>query len=115
MKKIYLLTVILLLFFSATIAQTTIDKYCIVKFSNLRFEKENVSIKVTFGQKDSLFSFKDPSIITNLKMVENQTTLADAFNYLGSIGWTYLNQFPWAFTGEFLFCFKKSFDKSELK
>lgn len=115
MKTWYLLTVIFLCVGATSEAQNKVDKYLILKVNRVKFADENVTVKIDFGSNGSLFSFKDSSIVRDLKMVEKQTTIPDAFNYLGSLGWMYKEELKPVLTNEFLFIFKRVFDTSELK
>jgi hypothetical protein len=59
---------------------------------------EKVNPKIQFGQVDSLFSFKNPAVMENLKKVNSLKTRVDVLNYK-SVS---------------LYIFRRNFDVSEL-
>ena len=80
------------------------------------------SFKLYVGTEDSLFSFKDVTILTQLRKVEERTALVDAFNYLSRLGWQYvgLSSLLNGGSGDLKtiivqqYLFKRTFDSSEL-
>ncbi len=115
MKRTFLFLTLFLTLTFASFGQTKIDKFIFLKSNEVRYGSNSVTLKIDIGNNDSLFSFKDNSIIQNLKKVEKTTSLIDAFNYLSSLGWTYIEELKPTFQNEYLFCFKKTFDSSEVK
>ena len=113
MKKTILFTVIsLLTFCSFTIAQTRIDRFCEVSVVTKSGLTTKTLSKISFGELDSLFFFKDKSIITNLEKVNSLKTSTDVLNYMSNLGWTLVNVIPFGLSERLYF--KKTFDLSDL-
>ena len=72
-------------------------------------------IKLSFsgGSIDSLFSFKDSTIISNLAKVKEMATIPDVLNYMSSLGWTPVNMVSGGL-GLYTVIFRRTFDMSEL-
>ena len=116
------------LFFFLTIisfsrAQIRIDKYCLlINQTPMKSIEAKTSFKLYVGTEDSLFSFKDVTILTQLRKVEERTTLVDAFNYLSRLGWQYVSLSSLLNGGSGglktiiaqQYLFKRTFDSSEL-
>jgi len=100
---------------ASLMAQNKVEKYCIIRVNNDVALTKNVIVKLDPGYQDPSFSFKDSSVVYNLKLVENQTSLMGAFNCLASLGWKYVNSLGIDTHRKFLYCFSKTFDASELK
>jgi hypothetical protein len=105
-----------ILIFSASysaISQTMVDKYCEIEAKHKNGFTSDISIRVLTGEVDSLFSFKDPSVIRELNKLNEFKTVPDALNFIATQGWTFV-----AVTsvggGALEFFFRKSFDKSKL-
>jgi hypothetical protein len=103
--------------FSTAFAQSKTERYCWLKVIG-NMGKDNVQLQVSLGQNDSLFAFKDTTIITRLKKVEQITSYEDGFNYLASLGWSVALPptpvaVPWR--GAIVYCFRRTFDASELR
>jgi hypothetical protein len=86
--------------------QNNIEKYCAVSF-----EAKGSSLNI--GSSDSLFRFKDNSILDKLRKVERYSSALDVLNYMGQFGWTVITIQYFANMPKIIF-FKKTFDKSEL-
>jgi hypothetical protein len=116
MKKTILFTVIFLLTFcSFTFAQTKIDRFCEVSIVPQNGFRGKTLSKISFGELDSLFFFKDNSIITNLEKVNSLKTSTDVLNYMSNLGWTLVNVIPFGpYTSSERLYFKKTFDLSDL-
>jgi hypothetical protein len=103
--------------YSTAFAQSKTERYCWLKVIG-NMGKDNVQLQISLGQNDSLFAFKDTTIITKLKKVEQITTFEDGFNYLASLGWSVAlppTPFANAWRGAIVYCFKRTFDVSELR
>ncbi|MBN9383245.1 MAG: hypothetical protein J0H74_20995 [Chitinophagaceae bacterium] len=61
---------------------------------------------------DSLFSFKDTTIVSNLVKVKTLKTLPDVLNYMSSLGWAPVSGMPPYLSASI--CFRREFDSSEL-
>jgi len=113
--KPMLFTVALALFFvSASLDQDKIEKYCQVNFTLKGFSGTRYNVKFSGGEADSLFSFKDTAVLSELVRVEQYATIPDVLNYMSSLGWK-----PVSFLSSHeviirAICFKKEFDPSEL-
>jgi len=107
MKSILLIVGMMLTCVTASFAQQKVDKYCVVVMNYHGFKA-----RPTFfaGNVDSLFSFKDSTIINNLVRVKELKSVPDVLNYMSSIGWTLVGT-P---TGWGYIYFRRSFDLSEL-
>ena len=89
-----------------------IDKYCKVIFNYKGFNNKP-KISVDLGGTDSLFSFKDTSIIVALKRTEEFSSEVDALNYMALLGWEWVGKSMDGYYHPFIF--RRSFDPSELK
>ena len=76
------------------------EKYCIIKTVKHAFS-DKVDIKIDFGQ-DNNFS-KDAEI------VENFTSVVDAFNYMSGQGWELVNSISSATVLELHYIMRKRF------
>lgn len=113
MKKKYFLLFILLGIVLTSFGQIKIVKYCeIMATEGLR---DKAGIYINYGNTDSLFSFKDSTIKSNMKKVEAFRTVPDALNYMASLGWTLVTTANAGTAGSLRFFFKKEFEKSELR
>ncbi|MDE3182016.1 MAG: hypothetical protein KGM16_01245 [Bacteroidota bacterium] len=108
-KAILLILTATTIFVSQSFGQIKIDRFCQVE---LGLRKHAI---ISVGLEDSLFLFKDSSIITRLKMVNKLTTSTDVLNYMSNLGWTIISIIPFGLnTLQEKLYFKKSFDKTEL-
>ena len=93
-------------------SQSTIDKYCEIEAYYKNYT-EAFTIMFVPGNVDSLFSFKDSSVITGLKEVNGLKSISDAFNLLAKQGWKFISVVPKG-GGRIEFLFKKEFDPKDL-
>ena len=94
MKKILLFILIHVLFFaSSSFAQTKIYRFCEVSLDQKNQHTSRFVATISFGQVDSLFFFKDNSVIEKLKRVNSITTSTDVLNYMSNLGWTFVSVF----------------------
>jgi len=103
-------------FVTGTQAQK-IDKYCEVVMYTKVFSVEKCNPHIQLGESDSLFSFKDPSVVASLKKVNKFNTRADVLNYMALLGWTLTGNSAignWEQPTAHYYIFKKSFDLAEL-
>lgn len=116
MKKILLFIIIHVLFFaSSSFAQTKIDRFCEVSLDQKNQYTSRLVAIISFGQVDSLFFFKDNSVIEKLKRVNSITTSTDVLNYMSNLGWTLVSVIPFGYaTFHERFYFKKEFLATEL-
>ncbi len=70
-------------------------------------------VRLEYGQADSLFSFKDSTVLINLKKVNDLHTRTDAINYMTKLGWTLTGMTQ--YRNFHYFYFRKSFDEGELE
>ncbi len=71
---------------------------------------------ILLGELDSLFSFKDSSIIDNLKKVNTLTTAADILNYMSNLGLTFITVIPFGYsTGTERFYFRRTFNQQDMQ
>ena len=114
MKK----NIILLIFISicnCAFSQTKIDKYCQVQIDPKNGFTTKEIASISFGKNDSLFSFKDSSVILNLQKVNSLTSSTDVLNYMSDLGWGLVNIIPFGlYTSHERLYFKKEFNLSEL-
>ena len=115
-KTIILLVILITLLVGLASAQTKIDKYCQVLVGNKNYVlyTKKSQVIISFGQKKELFSFKDTSVLQQLKLVNNLTTETDALNYMSKLGWTLVNIHAITNVWEVIY-FKKQFDTAELQ
>ena len=116
MKKTLLFIIIHVLFFaSSSFAQTKIDRFCEVSLDQKNSHKSKLVATISFGQVDSLFFFKDNSVIEKLKRVNALTTSTDVLNYMSNLGWTLVSVIPFGYaTSHERFYFKKEFVRTDL-
>jgi hypothetical protein len=111
MKKVLFSLFILSVFVTHIRAQSKVFKYCeITATEGLR---GNASTYIIQGKIDSLFSFKDSTVKSNLEKVNTFRTLPDALNYMASLGWVLVTGIVGPGRGIDFF-FKREFNKSEL-
>ncbi len=113
MKSVITLLFFSLFFIARTKAQK-VEKYCEVVLYEKVFGVEKVNPKIQFGQIDSLFSFKNPSVMENLKKVNSLNTRVDVLNYMSSLGWSPVNNTGSGNASVSLYIFRRNFDVSEL-
>lgn len=99
---------------ASLMAQNKVEKYCIIGIYYMPFTKQ-VRVRLDPGYEETSFSFKDSSIAGNLKLVEDQSSMMGAFNYMASLGWKYINPLGINAHHMYMYCFSKAFDASELK
>ncbi|MHA4807021.1 hypothetical protein ACX0G9_02895 [Flavitalea flava] len=81
---------------------------CVQKFTIYK-----AKIQIDTGAPDPIYSFKDTSVLADLKKVNVFTTRIDAINYMTRLGWELVNT---SVEGNVhFFLFKRSFDLEELK
>ncbi len=109
---------------SCSLAQGSIDKYCLlINETAAKAVGEQNTFKLFLGYENPLTVFKDTSLLAQLKQVERRTNLVDAFNYLASLGWQYVgltaqmnSRTTFANTNlSQQYLFKRTFDRSALK
>lgn len=119
MKKIILLlSTFLFIFCSLANSQTRIDRFCEVSLNFKNGLSRKMTATILLGELDSLFSFKDSSIIDNLKKVNTLTTAADVLNYMSNLGWTFITVIPISFgysSGTERFYFRRSFNQQDMQ
>lgn len=100
----------MLLFFInvVTYSQEKIEKYCKVTITFKGFSDTKINVHYSIGSVDSLFSFKDATILSNLNKMKDLTTDVDVLNYMSSLKWSLI------FFNQNTFIFKRVFDKSEI-
>ncbi|HVS97134.1 MAG TPA: hypothetical protein VHE54_11650 [Puia sp.] len=120
MKKYALLPLIIVLLAAAGTSAQTIEKYCFLKCTGYLGNKRQ-RLEMEWGKKGSLFSFKDPGILSRLQAVDTFRNYQDAFNYLGSLGWQ-LAIPPFAVEKSgitanpiTIFCFRREFSREDLQ
>jgi len=114
--KIIFACLFMLIFCLKTSGQNKVDKYCSVQISNIKVMSVKTRATINFGDYESLFSFKDTTVIAKLQIVNSFTNSVDVLNYMSSIGWTVVPLTSVKYFGgdiERLY-FKKTFDSSEL-
>ena len=110
MKRFLFIQAILICIALSSPAQKKVERYCVFT-RHLWNSYDKITFTLRQGKIDSLFSFKDSSIQTNLvNAAATIRTVPDLLNYMASQGWSLV---PHQLT-EFLI-FKKEFDPSELK
>lgn len=116
MKKIILFTLISILIFSTfSFAQIKIDRFCQVAIDPKNGMTTKTVATISFGLVDSLFFFKDSSIIINLRKVNELRSSTDVLNYMSNLGWTLVSVIPFGgFTIHERFYFKKEFETTDL-
>ena len=91
-----------------------VDKYCEIEAYHKNGFTSVFSIRLITGNVDSLFSFKDSAVVTELQKLNELKSIPDALNFIAGQGWTFV-----AVTtiggGQLEFFFRKSFDLSKLK
>ena len=94
-------------------AQTRVDKYCEVMVVLKNRQKRKAILDL--GETDSLFAFRDSSVIIALQKVNTLKTSTDVSNYMSQLGWTLTTVIPFEefSVGERLY-FKKTFDSWQL-
>ena len=95
-------------------SQSTIDKYCQIEAYRKSGFTSAFNIRFVPGNVDSLFSFKDSSVVTGLKKVNGLESISDAFNLLAEQGWKFIAVTTTGGFGPIKFLFKKEFDLKEL-
>jgi len=117
MKKAIILFFFFFAFVTSIHAQK-IDKYCEVVCYLKALAVERCNPHIQLGEADSLFSFKDPSVVESLKKVNKFNTRTDVLNYMSRQGWTLVSTNTLGSnalgTNTHYFIFKKSFDPGEL-
>lgn len=116
MKKVFFS---LLLFCStlclSSTAQNKAEKYCEIIASEggiLRNFKAHISLN--YGRVDSLFSFRDSTLIDRLNKVNTLKSFPDVLNYMASLDWK-LEAIVYRSKGDsYNFFFEKEFNQSEL-
>jgi hypothetical protein len=96
----------------AAFSQSTIDKYCEIE-AYYKTYTEAFTIRFIPGNVDSIFSFKDSSVVTGLKKVNGLKSISDAFNLLANQGWKFIAVVNKG-GGRIEFLFKKEFDPKDL-
>lgn len=105
--------IIVLLSFFFFLSHESFGQEKLEKFCQIRFIGGKNPTAISFGQADSLFSFKDSLILHNLKKVENFKTEPDVMNYMSSLKWELVSVFIFH-PGEQYFYYKKSFSLNDL-
>ena len=114
MKNLILFTLIVI-FCNSTFAQNKVERYCQVQIVPKRFSIETETVSISFGKEETLFSFKDTSVISNLKKVNALKTPTDVLNFMSNLGWSIISIIPFGeYTLSERMYFKKEFDLSEL-
>jgi hypothetical protein len=99
-----------------------VTRYCEVKVSNRtatpRISTDNKEIlKLSLGNEEQNFNFKDTSILIQLKNVDDLTTSTDLLNHMTKSGWELVNIIP--HTNNYvmitIYYFKREFDKSNFQ
>jgi hypothetical protein len=113
MKSILFTVLVFFFCLSASFAQQKVDKYCKVSIGRSGWSSKITTIEFSGGNIDSLFSFKDSTVINNLLKVRTMRSDTDVLNYMSSLGWTplNLNTIP---SGFVVIWFRRAFDISEL-
>ncbi|MDR3712794.1 MAG: hypothetical protein P4L51_08260 [Puia sp.] len=123
MKKI--LVLLFILFFCAgsiSFAQEKIDsqakteRFCEVLVKQKKAFNSTETAILSLGYADSLFSFKDTSIVSGLTKVNRFTTSVDVLNYMSALGWTFVGVVSlWVGAYEERLYFKRAFGPDEFE
>jgi hypothetical protein len=116
MKPTILLLALVFFFTQHSLAQKS-DRYCEVQCTDRSWRREGKglwAISLMTSQADSIFGWKDSSVLVQLSRVTSFQNPVDVLNYMGSIGWTLTATTSTAGPVHF-FYFKKSFNPAELK
>ena len=111
-KCLQILMLSLFLFNKITYSQEKVDKYCEVICAEKGFGAFQITAYIETGKADSLFSFKDSTILGKLNKVKAFKSEVDVLNYMSSIRWALVSARQT--TGTCYFIFRRSFDKSEI-
>ncbi|HSZ34886.1 MAG TPA: hypothetical protein VK772_16335 [Puia sp.] len=95
-------------------SQSIINKYCEIEAYHKSGFTSVFTIRFVPGNIDSLFSFKDSSVVVGLKKVNGLSSITDALNLLAEQGWNFIAVTTTASVGPIKFFFKKEFDRKEL-
>ena len=102
--------------YSRAFSQTTVEKYCVIETYNKNGFTSRISIRIVTGNVDTLFSFRDSTVISGLSPINSLTTIPDALNFMGSKGWKLIAATTLAPSlHQTQFYFKKEFDMADLK
>jgi hypothetical protein len=98
----------------SSFSQSTIVKYCEIEAYHKSGFTNAITIRFVPGTVDSLFSFKDSSVVYGLKKVNGLNSISDALNLLAEQGWNFMT-FSSIGNGLVIkFFLKKDFDRKEL-
>jgi len=116
MKKVFILSVILLATF-ASFAQTDtskVEQYCQV-IATPRLLSNKVTIDIDFGEEKSYW--KDERLKTYDGKLKKFNTIIDALNFMGKEGWLFINVYPvnMGNTQIYHFAFRKLISKTALQ
>ena len=116
MKLIILFTALgLFCFHPKGLAQQKVERFCEVTLSPKNGFTTKQTASISFGEVDSLFYFRDSSVLANLQKVNSMKTATDVLNYMSNLGWTLVSVIPFGiYTSHERLYFRKSFDESEL-
>ncbi len=119
MRKTFTLTILSILLSSTFIfAQSKVTRYCevIAEANSSRTLDEKVILKIVLGKNEGYFSFRDTSIVKQLKKVNELNTTTDLINYMSTNGWEIMNMIPsTAPVSRRNYYFKREFDKSDFQ
>ena len=114
-KKLSFTVFFIFILISFSFAQTKVDRYCQVSIDPKNGFTSKTTASISFGQIDSLFFFRDSSIIEKLKKVNEMSTPTDVLNYMSNLGFTLVSVIPFGqFTIHERLFFRKTFEVADL-
>ena len=99
---------------NAALSQFKIDKYCQIEAYHKSGFTNAFTMRFVPGNVDSLFSFKDSSVLVGLNKLNGLKSIQDALNLMASQGWKFIAVTTTGSIGPLYFYFRKEFDKADL-
>lgn len=116
-SRLPLFCLLLLLFLRLpAFGQPAVDKFCVVTIVGGGFTGDRYKAHLSMGEVDSLFRFRDVSVVEKLKQVNSLTNAVDVMNYMALLGWSVVSLAPTLYQHHEVerIYFKKSYLLSEL-